>query len=68
MIQMLGRMRQLGKMHERPSLATPMLAITTQSNELNETKPTTQIGFSLKLLSRIHNNPGQSAETRWIKK
>ena len=45
-----------------------MLAITTRSNELNKTKPTTQLGFSLKLLSRAHNNPGQSAETGWIKK
>ena len=68
MIQALGRMRQLRQIDERASLAAPMLGITTRSNELNKTKPTTQLGFSLKLLSRAHNNPGQSAETGWIKK
>ena len=68
MIQKLDRLKQLGQMHKGPSLAAPMLAITTRSNELNKTKPTTQLGFSLKLLSRAHNNPGQSAETGWIKK
>ena len=68
MIKKLDRLKQLGQMHKEPSLAAPMLAVTTRSNELNETKPTTQFGFSLKLLSRAHNNPGQSAETRWIKK
>ena len=52
MIQTLGRMRQLRQIDERASLAAPMLAITTRSNELNKTKPTTQLGFSLKLLSR----------------
>ena len=35
MIQKLGRMRQLRQMREGLSLAAPMLAKTTRSNELN---------------------------------
>jgi hypothetical protein len=39
MIQKLDRLKQLGQMHKGPSLAAPMLAITTRSNELNEKNP-----------------------------
>ena len=39
MIQKLDRLKQLGQVHKGPSLAAPMLAITTRSNELNEKNP-----------------------------